>query len=140
MSDKRRLRMVLCLSHCGVFKQVAVPFDKDLGSSETADEIARAFGVTAKGIECLTICCWLNGKGHHFENVPLNLNGYDFEHPFNKNLRDTVFEKCTSSAFWSSDKHLYLDVKFKRAEGRRPSASEDPLAAFDGFGDIEDPP
>ena len=135
----RKQRMVLCLSHNGIFKRVAVPFDKDLGSPETSAEVARAFGSAATSIESLTISCWLNGHGHHFEHVPLNLNGYDFEHPFQKNLREIVFEKCTSNAFRACDKHFYLDVKFNTVPGRRPSASEDPKEAFAGFQEIEGP-
>ena len=133
MSDKHRLRMVLCLSHCGVFKRVAVSFDQDLGSPETADEIARAFGVTATAIKSLTIKQTpsrnTSTQELTFENLPLNLNGRDLEHKFNHRFHTLLF----GGGDW------YLDVKFKRAEGRRPSASEDPLAAFNGFGDIEDP-
>lgn len=126
-------RMVLCLRHNGTtFKHVAVPLSKDLGSPETAAEIARAFGVTATVIESLTIKTTPSRNSSTqellFENLPLNLNGHDLQHKFNHKFAALLFGDG-----------FYLDVKFKRAEGRRPSASEDPLSGFDGFKDIEEP-
>ena len=127
-------RMVLCLRHNGTtFKHVAVPFSKDFGSPETAAEIARAFGVTATAIESLTIKQTpsrnTSTQELTFENLPLNLNGRDLEHKFNHRFHTLLF----GGGDW------YLDVKFKRAEGRRPSASEDPVSAFGGIGEIEEP-
>lgn len=117
MPDKQRLRMVLHFGHYGIFKRVAVPFDKDLGSPETAAEIACAFGVAATAIESLAVKQMPQRNsstlGLPFENLPLNLNGHDLEHAFNRRLHSLLFgEGC------------YLDVVFKKAEARRPSAPD----------------
>ena len=122
----RKQRIVLCLSHNGIFKRVAVPFDKDLGSPEISAEVARAFGIAATSIESLTMkempSPQTSGRELPVSNLPLNLNGHDLEHKFNHSLHSLLFGE-----------RFYLDVKFNTVPGRRPSASEDPVEAFGGL-------
>ena len=112
----RELRMVLLLGHNDTFKHVAVSFDKDLGSPETTAEIASAFGVAATSIESLAIKSMPDRHSSTLElpaaNLPLNLNGHDLNHPFNRKMQNLVFGE-----------RWYVAIKFNHAEGRRPSAS-----------------
>lgn len=99
--------MVLRLTYDGKSKDVAVPLDKDLGSTETSAEIARAFGVSAGRVESISLVKYVNEEVQeraengrmiakskrvaYYEEIPLNLNGHDLAHPYNVRINKILF-------------------------------------------------
>lgn len=104
MATQHATRMVLYLTYDDKSKYVAVPMDKDLGSSESSAEIARAFGVSAGRVESISVVTigdaervkqvtewgdvtWVNKQEKKYQNIPLNLNGHDLAHPYNASIK-----------------------------------------------------
>ena len=115
--------MVLRLTYNEITKNVAVPLDKDLGSPETSAEIARAFGVSAGRVESISHVTYVekeeqeraeNGRMiakrkrvAQYENIPLNLNGYDLSYAYNARI-NRIF-------FWDPSRSCqvgHVEVKF----------------------------
>ena len=92
MADMVPRHFVLRLWHDGKNSNVAVRLDKELGSAETAAEIARAFGVNSVQIKSI-FAFPLNGPNpaDNAENIPLNLNGYDIGHAYNLRIKNLLF-------------------------------------------------
>ena len=94
MADMVPRHFVLRLWHDGKNSNVAVRLDKELGSAETAAEIARAFGVNSVQIKSI-LAFPLHGPTHTpanpAENIPLNLNGYDIGHAYNLRIKNLLF-------------------------------------------------
>lgn len=111
MATQHATRMVLYLTYDDKSKYVAVPMDKDLGSSETSAEIARAFGVSAGRVESISVVTtgnaervkqvsewggemWVNKQEKKYLNIPLNLNGHDLAHPYNASIKKILLGEC----------------------------------------------
>lgn len=119
MATQHATRMVLYLTYDDKSKYVAVPMDKDLGSSESSAEIARAFGVSAGRVESISVVTigdaervkqvtewgdvtWVNKQEKKYQNIPLNLNGHDLAHPYNASIKN----------FLLGHRRWCLEVKF----------------------------
>lgn len=103
-------KMILQLWHDSEFANVAVSIDRELGSQETADQIAREFGILDSCQIKRMFVAW-RGERHPLpkeENIPLNMNGHDIQHPFNKRIWTLLFAEPHMSP-WS------IHVEFEKS-------------------------
>lgn len=130
MATQHATRMVLYLTYDDKSKYVAVPMDKDLGSSETSAEIARAFGVSAGRVESISVVTirnaervkqvtecggvtWVNKQEKKYLNIPLNLNWHDLAHPANARINKLLLNV---EDLWKVEVKFTIERSFREHE------------------------